>query len=228
MVKKYILMCLYLSFALLTYAQKKEFKPEWNVGVGFGPTFSAVDFEPRVSTKNRMQYHGGIAIRYLSEKNLGVIAELNYSQQGWEQSFKNDNEKEFQHSHQLNYIELPILTHIYFGNKVRFVFNLGPKIGYLVSDSEKMNDPLAEFLASGNASSDFVTQQYYRLADKKIDYGLMAGLGLEFRTGIGSFTLEGRYTFGLGDIYKSSKADYFSRSANRVISAKLTYYVKLF
>ncbi|MDR3059086.1 MAG: porin family protein [Dysgonomonas sp.] len=228
MVKKYILMCLYLSFVLFTYAQKKEFKPEWNVGVGFGPTFSAVDFEPRVSTKNRMQYHGGIAIRYLSEKNLGVIAELNYSQQGWEQSFKNDNEKEFQHSHQLNYIELPILTHIYFGNKVRFVFNLGPKIGYLVSDSEKMNDPLAEFLASGNASSDFVTQQYYRLADKKIDYGLMAGLGLEFRTGIGSFTLEGRYTFGLGDIYKSSKADYFSRSANRVISAKLTYYVKLF
>lgn len=221
-------MCLCLSSVLFMYGQKKEFKPEWNVGVGFGPTFSAVDFEPRVSTKNRSQFHGGIAVRYLSEKNLGVIAELNYSQQGWEQNFKNDDEKEFQHSHQLNYLELPILTHIYFGNKVRFVFNIGPKIGYLISDSEKMNDPLAEFLASGNASSDFVTQQYYRLADRKIDYGLMAGMGLEFRTGIGSFTLEGRYTFGLGDIYKSSKADYFSRSANRVISAKLTYYVKLF
>lgn len=228
MVKKYILICLSLSFTLLTYGQKKEFKPEWNVGIGFGPTFSSVDFEPRVSTKNQMQYHGGIAIRYLSEKNLGLIAELNYSQQGWEQNFKNDSEKEFKHSHQLNYLELPILTHIYFGNKVRFIFNLGPKIGYLISDSEKINDPLAEYLASGNTPSTFVTQQYYRLADRKIDYGLMAGLGLEFRTGIGNFTLEGRYTFGLGDIYKSSKADYFSRSANRVISAKLTYYVKLF
>ena len=230
MVKKYILICLCLSSVSFMYGQKTEFKPEWNVGVGFGPTFSAVDFEPRVSTKSRSQFHGGIAVRYLSEKNLGIIAELNYSQQGWEQNFKNDNEREFQHSHQLNYLELPILTHIYFGNKVRFVFNLGPKIGYLISDSEKINEPLAEFLASGSASGDFVTQQYYRLADRKIDYGLMAGMGLEFRTGIGSFTLEGRYSFGLGDIYKSGKSgsSNFSRSANRVISAKLTYYVKLF
>ncbi|MDR0824250.1 MAG: PorT family protein, partial [Prevotella sp.] len=226
MIKKYILIFLCSSFTLLVFGQKDEFKKEWNIGVGIGSTFSAVDFQPRVSTKNRMQYQGGIAIRYLSERNLGIIAELNYSQQGWEQNFKNDDEKEFQHSHQLNYLELPILTHIYFGNKVRFIFNLGPKISYLMSDSEKMNDALESYLSGGNVPVNFITHQYYRSAEQKIDYGLMAGLGLEFRTGIGNFTFEGRYTFGLGDIYKSSKADYFSRSANRVMSAKLTYYVK--
>jgi hypothetical protein len=226
MVKRYIFVLILPLFVLSVYGQKKDFVPGWNVGVGFGPTFSSVDFQPRVSTSNKMQYHGGVAVRYFSEKNLGVIAELNYSQQGWEQSFRDD--PEFAHSHQLNYLELPIVTHIYFGNKVRFIFNMGPKVSFLISDSEKMNQALAGYLSSGNISATMVTHQYYRLADKKIDYGLVAGMGLEFKTGAGSFALEGRYTFGLGDIYNSKRSDVFSRAANRVISAKLTYYVKLF
>lgn len=241
MIKRYLLLLLMpFIFGSFIYGQNKEFKSEWNVGVGFGPTFSSVDFQSnpssknvrkeRIATKNSMQYHGGIAIRYISEKNIGIIAELNYSQQGWEQNFsKNDTYKNrgLEHSHTLNYLEMPIMTHIYFGNKVRFFFNLGPKIGYLFSDSEKMNSALEDFLAGGVPES-FETNQYYRKAERKLDYGLIGGLGLELRTGIGSFALEGRYSFGLSDIYKSSKSDYFARSANRTIYAKLTYYVKLF
>lgn len=239
MIKKYIAILLSFFFAVNVISQDNEFKPEWNVGVGFGPTFTSVDFQSamsktfRVNTKSEQQFFGGIALRYLSEKNLGFIVELNYSQQGWVQDFKEkDNPqyqgKGFEHSHKLNYFELPVLTHIYFGRKVRFVINLGPKISYLASDSESMSKSLEEFLASGEANIDMVTHQYYRKAERKIDYGLVGGLGLEFSTGIGSFLLEGRYAFGLGDIYSNSKADFFSRSANRVISAKLTYYVKLF
>lgn len=231
MVKKYLYTLLLLLFAMAANGQEKQFKPEWNVGVGFGPTFSSISFETstyvqRLSTKNIQQYSGGVSIRYLSEKNLGLIAELNYSQQGWEQQFK--EQPQYSHSHQLNYLELPVLTHIYFGNKVRFIVNLGPKLSFLMSDSEKINQDLADYLASGNFPESSPSYQYYHMAERKIDYGIMAGIGVEFRTGIGHFSLEGRYTFGLGDIYNNSKADYFSRSANRVISARLTYYVKLF
>lgn len=236
MAKKSILLLVSILFTLAVSSQDNKFKSEWNVGVGFGPTFSSVDFEmprstERLRTKSTQQFFGGIAVRYLSEKNLGMIVELNYSQQGWEQDFRvkdNPSYAGFTHKHKLNYLELPILTHIYFGRKVRFVFNLGPKIGFLLSDSEEMSQELKDKLSSGEFPAGLVTDQYYRMAERKIDYGLMAGMGLEFRTGIGSFMLEGRYTFGLGDIYSNSKADYFSRSANRVISAKLTYYVKLF
>ncbi|MDR1090069.1 MAG: PorT family protein [Prevotella sp.] len=231
MIKRCILVLIFPIITLLSYGQKKESKPEWNVGVGFGPTFSSVDFQATrlsrgPSTKNMLQYHGGIAVRYLSENHLGLIAELNYSQQGWEQSFNED--PQYAHSHQLNYLELPVLTHIYFGNKVRFIFNLGPKLSFLISDSEKMNQALSDYLSDGNVPETMATHQYYQMADKKTDYGLIVGMGLEFKTGIGSFALEGRYSFGLGDIYNSTRSDVFSRSANRVISAKLTYYVKLF
>lgn len=238
MVRKNIIILFLIAFTtpVAVWAQKSTFKPEWNVGVGFGPVFSSVDFQTtsgntQVSTSNVTNFHGGIAVRYVAEKRLGFIVELNYIQEGWKQDFKaleNAIYDGFEHSHQLSYFEMPILTHIYFGNKVRFFFNLGPKIGYLISESEKINAPLADFLVSGSAPANFSTYQYYRNADRKIDYGLMGGLGLEFRTGIGSFALEGRYYFGLADIYKNTRSDFFDRSANRTISAKLTYYVKLF
>lgn len=240
MVKKIIFILLLLAGTVISTIQgqdsKNKFKPEWNIGVGFGPTFSSVDFRNNygqsVSTKSFMQYHGGISVRYLTEKNLGIIAEFNYSQLGWEQDFKYDvNDPEYSlnsHTHTLNYFEIPVMTHIYFGRKVRFVINLGPKISYLVSDSEKMNDVLSDYLKSGDIGQYTITHQYYRKAEKKFDYGIIAGIGIELRTGIGHFLLEGRYNFGLGDIYNNTKADYFQRSANRVMSARLTYYIKSF
>ncbi|NDW18999.1 PorT family protein [Dysgonomonas sp. 216] len=207
----------------LIKAQSK-FEPEWNVGIGFGPTFSTqslIHQRAEIPAQNTQQFHGGLAIRYISEKNLGLIAELNYSQQGWEGKFKNN--PEYAHKHSLNYIELPVLSHIYFGRKGRFFVNLGPKFQFLISEKEKISEALA------NDIDENSTPQYNRNAQHKFDYGIMGGVGFELRTGIGNFALEGRYYFGLGDIYKSGEsADSFSRSANRVISAKLTYYIKAF
>ncbi len=35
--------------------------------------------------------------------------------------------------------------------------------------------------------------------------------------------LEGRYYYGLGDIFKNTKKDYFGRSGNSSITVKLSY-----
>ena len=228
MIKKFLILLLATLVNIGVYAQSKQ-QPEWNIGVGFGPTFSSMSFvtfyPPNVKTKNSSQYHGGVAVRYISEKNLGIIGEINYSQQGWEGSYK--DYPLYKHSHSLTYIEVPILTHIYFGNKVRFFVNLGPKVQFLIDEKEKINEALANSIA--NNTDGLSILQYNKNADNKFDYGLLAGLGMEFRTGIGHFAIEGRYYFGLGDIYNNKKsAENFSRSANRGMSAKLTYYVKLF
>ncbi|MFR9165885.1 MAG: porin family protein [Dysgonomonas sp.] len=222
--RKFLLLIFFSIFFSLLKAQS-DFKPEWNVGVGFGPTFSSMSFkQPSVTTKNYQQYFGGFSIRYITEKNLGLLAELNLSQQGWKGDYK--DQPQFKHSHSLTYIELPIMTHIYFGRKVRFFVNLGPKFQFLIGEKESMSQELEEYLVDNSTSRDI---QYNREAEHKFDYGILAGGGLEFRTGIGNFSLEGRYYFGLGDIFETKKSPYnFSRSANRTISAKLTYYVKLF
>lgn len=229
--------CLLISFcligiSLLGFGQDK-FKSEWNVGVGFGPTFSSMSIVPTSTnlnfrTKSIQQFQGGVSVRYISEKNVGLIAELNYSQMGWKTDFRDENLVANQHQHTLNYITIPFLTHIYFGDKVRFFFNAGPQIGIMFSDKEKTNAAFDEWLATPPDSTNFSTDLYGLKAQRKIDYGITVGMGVELRTGVGNFALEGRYYMGFGDIYDNRKYDPYSRSANRVISAKLTYYIKAF
>ncbi len=231
MKKLLLISLLLLSVSLQSFSQNK-FAPEWNFGVGFGSTFSSMSIVPtnttmNFKTKSIMQYQGGISVRYISEKNVGLIGELNYSQMGWETKFADESLAANKHQHLLNYISIPILTHIYFGDKTRFFFNLGPQIGILLNDKEKTNEAFDEWLVN-KADSTFSTDLYGVKAQKKIDYGITAGMGVEIRTGIGNFALEGRYYMGFGDIYSNSKSDPYSRSANRVITAKLTYYIKPF
>ncbi len=70
--------------------------------------------------------------------------------------------------------------------------------------------------------------QYDLKIDHKFDYGIAAGIGLELNTAkIGHFTVEGRYYYGLSDIFGNSKKDVFSRSANGTIYVKMGYYITL-
>ena len=50
---------------------------------------------------------------------------------------------------------------------------------------------------------------------------------LELTTKAGHFLLEGRYYYGLSDIYKNSKKDTFSRSNNGTIIVKVTYLIDI-
>ena len=62
-----------------------------------------------------------------------------------------------------------------------------------------------------------------RKIENKFDYGITGGAGLELRTNIGNFLVEGRYYYALSDFYKNTKKDYFARSAHSTIVVKMTY-----
>lgn len=222
------LLCLSIS---PLYAQKEIFKGELYLGAGGGSLFSKIDFNPKVATSSTQKVYGGISAKYISEKNLGIVLEVNYAQRGWKEKF--DESHDFSYSRALNYVDIPFMTHIYVGGKTRFILNLGPQISVLIGDSQKMSQALADDLDARREEDPKapIGMQYegvYKL--NKIDYGLLGGIGMEIKTGIGDFDLEGRYYFGLGDIFTSrrSEEDYFSRSASRVFGVKLTYYMKIF
>ena len=119
-------------------AQNNTFKQELSVGASFGMNFSSISFAPKVNQKMKQGYQGGVTLRWITENHLGLQAELNYAQQGWEEEF--EEQPEYQYSRTINYVELPFLTHIYFGgNRFKFFFNLGPKIGYALSESTVSN-----------------------------------------------------------------------------------------
>lgn len=218
--KKAIILIAALSAAVCSKAQGK-FQPELAVGASCGTNFSSVSFSPKVKQKMLMGFHAGATLRWNTETNLGLQAELNFSQQGWQEEF--ETQPQYEYKRTINYLELPFLTHIYFGSKrVKVFVNLGPQIGYAFSESTSSN--LDDNFKDEEKSDTF---QHDKPIDKKFEWGLCGGPGLELRTGIGYFLLEGRYFYSLGDVYNSRKEDHFSRSASQTISVRLTYLLPL-
>ena len=164
---------------------------------------------------------GGLVGRYDSEKNVGVQVELNYAQQGWQEKFFGT---EYAYSRVINYIELPVLTHIYFGSdKFKVFLNIGPKIGYAIGDKTTTSGNFDNFDQEDEENHPLV--QHDMPIQNKFDWGICGGPGIELRTKVGYFVLEGRYYYGLGNIYKSKKVDPFPQSSPNVISVKLAYLV---
>ena len=227
--KRFLPIFLFFLISVQLLAQKKEFEKELYVGVGGGALMSSVDFMPNVFQKQHLGIHGGISAKYITEKHLGLLLELNYAQRGWTEDFP--AESGFSYTKTLNYLEIPFMTHVYLGKKVRFVINAGPQLGFLLGSSQNMNDALAaDIAAKKQQNPDAPIGMQYSLEPRKFDYGLIGGIGMELKTGVGNIELEGRYYFGLGDVFESRKSKedfYFNRSAHRIIEAKLTYYYRI-
>lgn len=219
--KKVLLFTLLLSglSGMFPVNAQNGFKQELLAGPSFGMNFSSVSFAPRVKTKLLPGYLGGVTVRWNTEKNIGLQAELNFSQNGWDEVFEN---AEYKYARTINYLEFPFLTHIYIGSeKARFFINLGPKIGYMLSESTSSN------IAGANLEGKETTQHTMPV-ENRFTWGLCGGPGLELRTGIGVFNLEGRYCYSLGDIYGSRKKDHFPKSSGQVFSVKLAYLIPIF
>ncbi len=220
----FVLWVLISLFYMPAKAQLQDTRHNFSVGINGGVNLSKVSFTPNIKQGYQIGPSVGVTARYISEKYFkmicGIQAELNYSQRGWNEIIEDESGDTYHRT--MNYIELPLLAHLAFGKDkgrgVRFVLNLGPQIGYLISEKETRSASWhPEMRPNGT------TEQYGKMAENKFDYGIVGGGGLEVRTNIGHFILEGRYYFGLSDFYHSTKQDYFSRSAHSFIGGRLTY-----
>ena len=213
-----LLRYIWLLVALVTlqtgWAQRSDYEPEFTVGVKGGTTLSRVSFTPTVTQSLLLGYTGGVSVRYIEEKFFGLIAEVNFTQCGWNETFDTDP---YTYSHTLNYVTVPFLTHFFFGNRVvRGFINAGPQIGFLLSDSHTISGNWEDY-------TGIIVEQHDAPIDNKFDYGITGGAGVELRTKIGHFQVEGRYYYALSDFYSTTKKDYFSRAAHGVISVKVAY-----
>lgn len=180
-------------------------KSEIYVGGSGGATGSMVFFNPIVSQSFIMGYNGGIVMRYSTEKNTGLQLEVNYSQRGWSELDKT-------YSRQMNYLEVPFLSHFYLGNKNRVILNLGPKLSYLLDEKALIN--------TQNSNAD----QRVLPANSKFDYGISAGLGYNLKLPrAGVYQFEVRAYYGLADIMPNEQSDYFNNSNHINVALNIGY-----
>lgn len=199
-------------------AQIDQLQSNFAIGFNAGVNLNGVSFSPSVRQKSKPDMTGGLSLRYISEKyfgmTCGVLMEINYSRRGWSEHY--DEYPDATYERTMNYVEVPFLAHLAFGKRaVQFFIHAGPQIGFLLSDSHTIG---------GDWSGMTVPQtQHDEEIQKNFDYGIAGGGGLELKTGVGRFLLEGRYYYALSDFFGNDKKEYFGRSAHSALAVKLTY-----
>lgn len=228
--RRRVLTCIILLLCFAAGAQSQIEQPRklLEIGVSGGLNLNKMEFQPTVRQKMLSGLNGGISVRYTSEKYFSMICaaqlEVNFAQRGWEEDFDDGTGNSY--SRMLNYIEIPLLAHLSWGKEekgVQFFINAGPQFGFFISDSE---DYKGDWTPSERPSS--LQPIYGKEIYNKFDYGIVAGAGVELKTKAGNFFIEGRYYYGLADIFNNSKIDDFGRSANQTITARIGYSVRIF
>jgi hypothetical protein len=201
---------------------------EFAVGVSGGATFSSVAFSPKVEQRTLKGMTFGVTGRMTMGEYVGLQLEINYAQQGWDEFFERTNPAEgaetvkpenlrtdYRYTRRLNYLQMPFYTRVQFGGKsVKGFINAGPQIGYFLSES-----------THENLKGERPAKQHDMPLEKKFEWGISGGAGIEIRSAIGYFLLEGRYYYSFGDIYNTRVRDTFSKASGQVIIAKVSYLI---
>lgn len=183
--------------------------PEHAVGVEGGVTLSWLQSSPSISQPSPpVGAHIGLQYRFIAEKYFGLHLQLNYDQRG----FRDRRDDGTSIRRQMDYIELPMMAHFTFGRRVfRFYFELGPTIAVLVHDYGRHEDELPQHAL--NVAHHF-------------DWGLTGGLGIEFNTRAGIYTLAGRYSYGFGNIFRERRTE-FIQSSNQNVAITVGFMWKI-
>lgn len=214
---------LLIAFAALGARAQREYEPHFAIGGKAGLTMSKMSFTPGIKQSMNNGIMAGAVVRYTEEKIFGLIGELNIEQRGWKENFDDDR---FSYSRTLTYIQLPLMTHIYFGsNRFKGFVNLGPSVGYMISSGISSNfDYQNPAYVQGFPIANRHVNQMTMEVKNRFDYGIVAGAGMELIIKKRhSLMLEGRYYFGIGNVFPSSKKDEFAASRSSSIEISLGY-----
>lgn len=218
-----------LSALVVTIMASSQTHYEGTIAVGgkAGASLSRVNFNPSVQQQMLPGMTAGAMFRYIEEKHFGLVAELNLTQRGWKEAF---DDADYNYSHRFTYIELPIMTHIFFGSeRMKGFFNLGPELNVMIASSRSSNFEYQEA-----SSIDYFHQNTRHIEQltmpihNKFDYGICGGAGMELNLNKrNSLLLEGRFYYGLTDVFPNHKTDVFSSSNSMTITLTLGYFYRL-
>ena len=215
------------ALTTLLVAAQTHYEGTIAVGGKAGVSLSRVNFNPTVQQTMLPGMTAGVMFRYIEEKNFGLIAELNMTQRGWKENLE---ESDYNYNHRFTYLELPIMTHIFFGgSSVKGFFNLGPELNVMIADGISSNFAYkeAESLEYFSENTRHI-EQLTMPVKNKLDYGICGGAGMELNLNAKhSLLLEGRFYYGLTDVFPNHKTDIFSSSNSMTITVTLGYFYRL-
>lgn len=223
--KRIFFILLTLSFFGLMKSQT-HYSANVCLGVKGGVDLSRVFFTPGVKQGWPVNPTLGLGLRYIEENHFGLIAEVNWVRRGWKENFEG---LPFRYQRNLDFIEIPVFAHIYFGRRARFFINAGPQIAFRIGESVSSNfDPFDTSSIPDFPHTNRRNSQMTEPVKQKVDYGISAGLGCEYNINRrNSLSIEARYYFGLGNIFAAGRQDPFRASNMMYIALTAGYWFRL-
>ena len=222
----------------MAMAQVGKYRSDLAIGINGGVAMNTISFSPTVQQNMYIGPEVGLSLRYTCEKYFSLVCalqgEINFSRQGWSET---PEDGRYAYKRHMDYIHIPFLTRLGFGRERKGIMGyiiLGPQIGFCIGESDTRTGAWGDAINPYNPEGPMINvplnpegpwQQYNLGIEKKFEYGIIGGGGIEFsHPSIGHFALDGRYFFGLSDIFGNGKKDPFGRSANSTITVKLSYF----
>lgn len=215
-----------LMGCLITCQAQTHFDSRVDLGLRGGTTFSTVMFKPSITGTLGMGYTGGFTFRYSEENHFGIIAEVNLVQRGWAEKFEN---LPYSYQRILNYVEVPVMSHIYFGHRGKFFINAGPEVAYYLGDKIKSNFNYMDTSGlDGFNDKHRRTEQLTMAVSQKLDFGIVAGLGGEFSINRrNALAIEARLYYGIGNVMPSGRQDTFTLSNQLSMAVTAGYWFRI-
>lgn len=209
---QYVLWGLFLLFVGSLQAQRSSFRQSLWVGAKAGGQATRFLFVPSVRQHTHLSNQAAVALRYDVEHQASLQLEFNYTRMGWKSRF---DEEAMHYQRNLDYIEMPLLAHLYTGlGRFRLFLNAGPIVGYNMGDEVVQSNNLGELPYAMPIANKF----YWAVGGGP---GVAMSFGKRYL-----IELEGRFVYGYGNIWPSSRADVYSQSSSMRFAFSFNYFFR--
>lgn len=208
--KKFIFVCVvFLTFILISSVGAQKIQ----IGVLGGPNFADMNLksesgEDQITSSQTYFGIGGTADLQIGPF-FNVQVEPMYLRKGGQAMASNGDPNI---DIKMNFIEIPVFLKFAFGQIVKPYVKAGPTIGFLLNSTAE-----AEIASPGSAPVTYEADLKNVL--ESMDIGLGVGAGVTIPFGNNTLFVDGRYTFGLTDLYKGGSLEWKSGSDSFTVDA---------
>ena len=192
-----------------------NFRSVTSLGINSGINLCRVSFNPSINQQLFFSNSTGIIFRHVSEPHIGLQIELNIARKGWIEN--RDTIGNYKRNIQI--MDIPAMAVFVFGsNQIRLSFTIGPYLSYRRKEKETIEI----------SDTAFFRDYYHKPLENKLEFGFIAGLGIEMHTRIGIFALRGSYSHSLSNLFPLNVPEfYYEDSRMQVVNVGILYMVNL-
>lgn len=188
---------------------RKEVKHQF--AIKGGQNSSWINFKPTVPQNPTKGIILGVSYSYMAQGPAGILLELLYTQSGWDETSETPD---LYYSRSLTYLELPVLSNFVIGKKRNHLkLQLGPKIAYLLNESERTNVDTAQ------------ARYYYgREVEDTIELGLAFGASVSHLFSFGEMQVDIRFNSSLSNLWRATDDFELKNSQTQGLALTLYYW----